>query len=251
MFIDKKTDFVISNPTSIKVNEMFNKKRIFTVLCIFVYSLTFISLNLFAAEKKRVILIDPAHGGQDTGVQLTGSVYEKDITLAVALLIKKELAAEKNIEVVLSRDADKTVSTEERRKTIEKWKPDFCLSIHVNAGFGHNASGFEIYYSEYDEHAAAGKKSTKDDLRQLRNKLSNDSLTMAKIVQDHLNVLFPRKGRGLRKADNPTVAGLNVPSLVVEVGFATHPDDRKKLASSKTQGDIAKAFASSIRKYFR
>jgi N-acetylmuramoyl-L-alanine amidase len=251
MFVDKKTDFVISNPTSMKVKDMFDKKRILSLLCIVVYFMLFISLNLFAAEKKRTMLIDPAHGGQDVGVQLTGSVYEKDITLAVALLIKKELAEENNIEVVLIRDSDKTVSTEERRRAIEKLKPDFCLSIHVNAGFGHNASGFEIYYSEYDEQAATGKKSTKDDLRQLRNKLSNDSLTMAKIVQDHLNVLFPRKGRGLRKADNPTVAGLHVPSLVVEMGFGTHSDDKKKLVSSKTQADIAKAFASSIRKYFR
>lgn len=230
---------------------MFGKKRILRMLALLVCSFLFIALDASAAEEKRVILIDPAHGGQDVGIKLTSRVYEKDITLAVALLIKKELAEEKNIEVILIRDSDKTVSMQERKKTIEKIKPDFYLSIHVNAGFGNNASGFEIYYSAFDERAAPREKTANDDFRQSRNKLSNDSLTMAKIVQDDLNVLFPRKGRGLRKSDNPTVSGVLVPSIIVEMGFGTYSDDKKKLMSSKTQADIAKALASSIRKYFR
>jgi len=50
-------------------------------------------------EKKHIILIDPAHGGQDQGIKLTNDVYEKDITLAIAQFIKKELSKESNLKL--------------------------------------------------------------------------------------------------------------------------------------------------------
>ncbi len=207
--------------------------------------------QLSAMQKKHVILIDPAHGGQDQGIKLTNDVYEKDITLAVAQFIKKELSKESNLEVVLTRDSDKTVSLEDRGKIIEKIKPDFFLSLHVNGGFGKNASGFELYYQELSEDVIKGKKAAKDNKLQVKNKYRNESLAMAKIVQENLNVLFPRKGRGVRKADLPVIEGLSVPALVVEMGFATNSDEKSKLLSSKTQTEISDALAKSIKTFFR
>ena len=201
--------------------------------------------------KKHIILIDPAHGGQEKGIKLTNDVAEKDITLAVALFIKNELAKESNLEVVLTRDSDKTVTEEDRKKIIEKIKPDFFLSLHVNGGFGKNASGFELYYQGLSEDIIKGKKTAKDNKLQLKNKCQNDSLVMAKIIQENLNALFPRKGRGLRKADLPVTDGLLVPALVVEMGFATNSEDKKKLLNLKTQADISKALAKSIKTFFR
>jgi N-acetylmuramoyl-L-alanine amidase len=210
-----------------------------------------VALNLSAAGKKYVILIDPAHGGKDQGIKLTSDVYEKDITLAVALSIKKELLKESNLEVVLTRDSDKTVTEEDRKTNIEKIKPDFLLSLHVNGGFGKNASGFELYYQGLSENIIKGKKTAKDDKLQIKNKCQNDSLTMAKIVQENMNTLFPRKNRGLRKADLLVTDGLLVPALVVEMGFATNSEDKSKLLSSKTQTEISKSLAKSIKTFYR
>jgi N-acetylmuramoyl-L-alanine amidase len=230
---------------------MFNKKNILLVFGILVCFLFCAALPSSAMGKKRIILIDPAHGGQDQGIKLTSDIYEKDITRAVALAIRKELASEKNLEVVLTRDSDKTVTEEDRKKNIEKIKPDFFLSLHVNGGFGKNASGFELYYQGLSEDIIKEKKKTKDDKLQVKNKSQNDSLAMAKIIQENLNVLFPRKGRGLRKADLPVVDGLLVPALVVEMGFATNSEDKSKLLSSKTQTEISNALAKSIKIFFR
>jgi len=230
---------------------MFNKKNILLIIGIFVCFAFCAACELSAMEKKHIILIDPAHGGQDQGIKLTNDVYEKDITLAIAQFIKKELSKESNLEVVLTRDSDKTVTEEDRKKSIGKIKPDFFLSLHVNGGFGRNASGFELYYQGLSEDIIKGKKTAKDDKLQVKNKYQNDSVAMAKIIQENLNTLFPRKGRGLRKADLPVTDGLLVPALVVEMGFATNSEDKSKLLNLKTQAEISKSLAKSIKTFFR
>lgn len=230
---------------------MSDKKKLLLVLGILMSFLICATCGVSAMGKKRILLIDPAHGGKDPGVKLTNDVAEKDLTLAVALAIKKELSQEKNIEIVLTRDADKTIDPDDRKESIEKIKPDFLLSLHVNGGFGKDASGFELYYPDFAEDMNKEKKTAKDDKAQLRNKCQNDSLKMAKIVQENLNAIFPRKGRGLRNADSPVTNGLLVPTLAVEMSFATNPEDKKKLLSLKTQTDISNALTKSVKTFFR
>jgi len=108
-------------------------------LILILFALIFViclSFNLSAAEKKHLIVIDPAHGGQDAGVKLTDKIGEKEINLAIALAMQKELAGENNIEVVLTRNSDTNVTIEERKDYILKIKPELFLSLHINAGFG-------------------------------------------------------------------------------------------------------------------
>jgi N-acetylmuramoyl-L-alanine amidase len=204
---------------------------------------------LSAAEKKHLVVIDPAHGGQDTGVKITEKVGEKDITLAIALALQKELAKEGNFEIVLTRDSDKTISFEDRRKDISKIKPDVFLSLHINAGFGKSATGFEIYYPGFKE-ITDQKKQAKDGPKDAKKYL-NDSVRLAQIIQKNLDTLFPRKGRGLREAETPILEGISIPAVVVEIGFATNPEEKKKLLSANSQSEIAKILAKSIKLFFR
>lgn len=228
---------------------MLDKKKILLILGILVSLLIFTSGDLSAAGKKKIILVDPAHGGKEQGIKLNKDVSEKDITLRVALSIKQLLAKENNLEVFLTRDSDKTVDLDDRKDSIKKIKPDLLLSLHVNGGFGKDASGFELYYPEFGEEAVKEKKAAKDNTSALKNKCQNESLRMAKIIQGNMNALFPRKGRGLRKADLPVTDGLLVPAVSVEMGFATNPEDKKKLLSVNTQTEIAKALAKSIKSF--
>jgi N-acetylmuramoyl-L-alanine amidase len=202
-----------------------------------------------AADKRHIVIIDPAHGGGDSGVKVNDKLGEKDITLAIALALQKEMAQNKNIDVVLTRDSDKTVSLEDRKKEINRLKPDIMISIHVNAGFDKNATGFEVYYPGLKN--MENKKSlTKSSVNDAKNKYLNDSVRLAQIIQKNLDTLFPRKSRGIREANQAILEGLAVPSLVVEVGFATNTEEKKKLISPDTQSDIAKALAKSITSYF-
>jgi N-acetylmuramoyl-L-alanine amidase len=233
----------------VQVEIMLDKKKILLIMGILMSLIIFTSGDLSATGKKKIILIDPAHGGKDQGVKISNDVNEKDITLAVALSIKQLLARENNLEVFLTRDSDKTVDLEDRKDSIKKIKPDLLLSLHVNGGFGKEASGFELYYPEFGEEAVKEKKAAKDNTSQLKNKCQNESLRMAKIIQGNMNALFPRKGRGVRKADLPVTDGLLVPAVSVEMGFATNPEDKKKLLAVNTQTEIAKALAKSIKSF--
>ena len=252
MIVDKRSDSAISKRKFKTGEVMFDKKKILSLLGILALAFLICGvLELSAAPRKHIIVIDPAHGGQDTGIKLTDNVAEKDITLAVALAVRKELAKENNLEVILTRDSDKEVSLEDRKKNIAKIKPDFVISLHTNAGFGKNATGFELYYQEFNKEIKKEKKTAKGDARQEKNKYLNDSVRLARIIQENLNTLFPRKGRGLRRADLPVTEDLFVPVVVVEMGFATNPEDKKKLLSLNTQTEIANALGKSIKSFFR
>jgi len=233
------------------VNVMLNDRKLCIALNILIVVLFGLFLEAMAEGKKSIILLDPAHGGKDKGLALSKDVYEKDITLTVALAIEKEMATDKKIAVVLMRDQDKTMSIEDRRKFVEQIKPEFVISLHVNGGFGKEAAGFEIYYPECGEGVMKGQKAAATGRNSIQKKCQSDSLKMAKIVQENMSNLFPRKGRGLRKADLPITDGMAIPALSVEMGFATNAGDRKKLLNEKTQAEIASALARSIKIFSR
>ncbi len=228
---------------------MLQKWQKYAVVVFSVWMMCFPLFSIQAQTVKHVVVIDPAHGGSDSGVLGVDKEAEKDLTLAIALELKKELARDGNLEVIMTRDADKTVSLEERKKDILKRNPALVLSLHINAGFGKNSSGFELYYPGFKD-AGASDKNSKKTAGNSGTKYLNDTVKLAQLVQRNLDGLFPRKGRGLREAPVPLAEGMTVPVLIVELGFATNPDEKKKLESGKTQKDIARVLAKSIRSFF-
>jgi N-acetylmuramoyl-L-alanine amidase len=199
---------------------------------------------------KRVIVIDASHGGADHGVKLSDSVNEKDITLAVATFVEREFVRSGNVQVRLTRTADKDVSLQERIKFIQSVKPDICVSIHVNAGFDKKATGYEIYFPGFKTVAGA-KNESKAILKDMtKNKHLNDSVKLAHAISRHLAAVFPKKDRGLREAPLQILEGLSVPAVVIELGFATQSEEREKLMNEATQQNIAKAIAKGIGETF-
>jgi N-acetylmuramoyl-L-alanine amidase len=228
---------------------MFHKWQKYIVVFFSVLMMCLTGISLHAQTVKHTVVIDPAHGGVDTGVIGTDKVPEKDLTLAIAQALQKELGKESNIQVILTRDADKTLSLDERKKNILKIKPAIVMSLHINAGFGKTSSGFELYYPGFKD-VETTKKDTKGARGSSDNQYLNDTVKMARLVQKNLDSLFPRKGRGLREATVPLMEGMSVPVLVIELGFATNSAEEKKLASGKIQTEIARALAKSIKSFF-
>ena len=208
-------------------------------------------LTGFGAPRQNayVILIDPAHGGEDTGV-VSDKLREKDLTLNMALLLRQEGQKISDFQLQLTRSADRSMSITERLARVAAVKPDCLVSLHVNAGFGKKATGYEVYFPGFRQAAGGGDSSAilKD---MARNKSLNDSVRLAQQMQSGLERVFPRKGRGLRDAPSPLLEGLNIPGVVVEIGFATHPDDRKKMTGQETQKAVAKALLKGLQDYFR
>jgi N-acetylmuramoyl-L-alanine amidase len=201
-------------------------------------------------QRAHVVIIDPAHGGDDGGVKLSDKEYEKDITLAIALSLKKELEKIGNIRVQLTRSSDKLVPFSERRKTAASARGELFVSIHVNAGFGKTSSGYEVYFPGVRD-AQAEQSNSKEILKDMaRNKSLNDSIRLAQLIQKNMDGVFPRKSRGIRDASVPVLEGLSIPAVLVEIGFATNPEDRKKMTDGNTQNSVARALYQSIKDFY-
>jgi N-acetylmuramoyl-L-alanine amidase len=195
-----------------------------------------------------LVLIDPAHGGEDSGV-VSDKLREKDLTMNIALLIRQEAQKIPGLQVQLTRSADRGMTIAERVKATETMKADCLLSLHVNAGFGKKSTGYEILFPGFRQAVSGGGESSPIIKDMARNKSLNDSVRLAQQIQSGLETVSPRKGRGLRDAPSPLLDGLTIPGLIVEIGFASNPEDRKKLTETETQRDVARAVVKALQDY--
>lgn len=199
---------------------------------------------------KSAILIDPAHGGADKGVALSKSVYEKAVTLAIAKEIKSYFSKTKTIKIYLTRSTDKDLSISERKQMATRLHANLLVSLNINAGFGKEASGYEVYFPGFGK-TVSSKGNSKEKIvsDMVRNEYLNNSVRFAHIVMKNIEKIFPRKNRGLRTAPIFILEGLTIPAVVIELGFATNIQDRKKLMNKKVQKSIAAAVGKSIKEY--
>jgi N-acetylmuramoyl-L-alanine amidase len=224
--------------------------------CIIILVLTamlfpFAAVTAERTSANQIVVIDPAHGGIDRGVKLSDKEWEKDVTLKIALQMQKYLQEGGNIRVRLSRTADRDVSVSERLKTVSASGAGIFISLHVNAGFGRNAAGYEVYFPGFNA-AAAEKNGADGILRDMAaNKYLNGSVSLSKIIQRNLQVVFPGKDRDLRSAPMLILEGLNLPAVVVEIGFATNKSDNKTITDEKGRRAIAQALSRSVKEFIR
>jgi N-acetylmuramoyl-L-alanine amidase len=197
-----------------------------------------------------IVLLDPAHGGNDRGV-VYDSFHEKDLTLKLARLMQEEAQKKQDLKVYLTRTADSSVSIAERVKLAEKIKAGCLLSLHINAGFANKANGYELYFPGFGKASndAGNSKAIITDM--LQNKSLNDSVLLFQHIQAALETVFSRKGRGLRDASCPLLERLRIPALILEIGFATNQGDRKHLMDKKNQRAVAKAIVKGLEDYSR
>lgn len=233
---------------------MMNKRITKTIICLSLSMFFLILVPILmvqATQAKRLVIIDAAHGGADAGVMVTDKIQEKEVTLILAQLLQKELAKSPDIQTQLTRTSDKTISNAERVKIVKAASGEVLfISLHVNAGFGNKATGYEIFFPGFKT-PATDQNESKAILKDMeQNKYLNDSVRLAQMIQRNMENVFPRKGRGLRDAPMPILGDLSIPAVVLEVGFATNTDDRKKILNEKTQQAIAQALAKGIRDYF-
>lgn len=195
--------------------------RIFKTLalCLLLLSLSSSSVS------KRVIVIDAGHGGKDTGAK-TSFVHEKDFTLAIAKKIKT-LAKDSNVKIVLTRKDDSFVSLDERVKMINAIKPDRLISLHINKSDKDTKNGYEFYVS-------------------VKNKAFAESLALAsKILPD-----LPRKlgFNKIAKANFYLLRSVDIPAMVLELGYLSNKRDQAFITSDEGQEQIARSIVASLTK---
>lgn len=174
---------------------------------------------------KKVVVIDPGHGGSDVGATRNG-IYEKTITLDVSKKVA-DMLRNKGYEVVMTRATDKTVSLQERVEISENSNPDLFVSIHVNSSNSETPSGLETHYYK------------------------DNSLELAKNVHASMLNNINSPNRGLFKSKFYVINHTTAPAILVEIGFLSNPSERDQLISEHRKQATAKAIVEGIYEYFK
>lgn len=226
---------------------------------------------------KRVVVLDPGHGGHDPGAVGPKGLYEKNVVLDIALRTRDMLSKEPDLEVFLTRDKDLFLPLEERTAIARNKDADLFVSIHVNASPNRNARGIETYLLNWtnDEEAirvAAREndisvKKMKEKMEKYRNELDvilsdlsrdykrEESMKLASYVQNSLvsdvsTVYRKTANLGVKQALFYVLVGASMPSILAEVSFISNPEEEKLLSKESYRNMLAGSIASGIRAYF-
>ncbi len=216
----------------------------------------------------RKIVIDPGHGGKDTGAIGPHGLKEKDVVLKIAKSLAKTLKNECGYQVVLTRKRDVFVPLEKRTYIANDSNADLFFSIHVNAAPSKKVRGIETYYLDLTDDpenmkvAARENASSTANLSDLQAILSdliqntklNESAKLAEVVQANLVKGLSNKYRGInnlgvKRAPFIVLTRAQMPAVLAEVAFISNPREEKMLKNDAFLSDIAVHMAKSITQY--
>ena len=217
------------------------------------------------------IVIDPGHGGHDTGTIGPTGLMEKDLCLDVALRLGKIIQQKlPGAEIVYTRSDDTFIPLEERTSIANEAKADLFISIHANSSPDHGARGIETYYLNLkgspEAMAVAARENSVSqqgvhDLEDLVKKIArtekiDESRELAEDVQDSLSKRIqktarPVKNRGVRKAPFVVLIGADMPSILTEISFLSNPADEQLLKKPEHRQRVAEGLYQGVSAYLQ
>ncbi len=216
----------------------------------------------------KTVIIDPGHGGDDLGAESPSGLVEKDVTLALAQRLSERLRREVGCRVVLTRHGDEAVSLPERSALATREEGDLFISLHANASPSSSARGYETFIlSATASDAEAGRlaefenaagpvgapagspvvgflQQTLQDLIQAES--MEESARFAALVQEHLGAVLASRNRGVKQAPFWVLAGIEMPAVLLEIGFMTNAAEAHSIATPENQARIAEAVTDAI-----
>lgn len=214
------------------------------------------------------IVIDPGHGGHDTGTIGPDGLLEKDLVVDVGRRLGKLLESRLGAEVVYTRKDDTFIPLETRTAIANQDQADLFVSIHANSSRDPNARGVETYYLNFTSSADALEVAAREnavseksihELGDLVKKIAlkekiEESHEFASDVQEALHSGLSSKSpglrnRGVKKAPFIVLIGANMPSILAEISFVSNPADERKLQTPEYRQRIAESLYRGIAKY--
>jgi N-acetylmuramoyl-L-alanine amidase len=196
----------------------------------------------------RVIVLDPGHGGSDTGVVSPHGTVEKDIALAIALRAKQRLEQEGGLEVHLTRSEDRFLPVDARAAAANRLRPDVLVSIHCNGWFDSELSGFSV---GVPAPAAPGIDAAVPRWGTRSVRAARDTEALAEALLEQLDEELSLPSRGIRSGSYAMVGASIGPAVHVECGFLTNEDDEELLLEPAFQEKVALAIARGVGEYRR
>lgn len=244
-------------------------------------------LNSAVVATPLKVMLDPGHGGYDSGAVVAG-IREADLVLQVTRHLKDLLKDDPRFEILVTRDRDLKVSLNERVKKAEQAKVDLFLSLHVNSNSDHRVQGMEVYIQNHlpadDESLLLASLENQKEIIHNQSLDTADSQSLSKktdlamIIEDlrqagrlksshrlssHLAEAWPSKNLAvsgtsqapnkqkpaIRQAPFFVITKLGIPAALIELGFLTHPKERELLNQKQTQKEMADAIYKGLISY--
>lgn len=219
-----------------------------------------------------MIVLDAGHGGQDPGTIGVGGAYEKDIVLAVTLELRRQLLATGRYRVALTRDRDVFIPLRQRVAIARTKGADLFISLHADSIASRNIRGLSVYTlsdkaSDREAEMLAQRENQADaivgmdlsvqssDIANILISLSrrdtmNQSRHFAGLVVRHLDKQVPVLPSPLRSAGLAVLTAPDVPSVLVELGYLSHPQDARLLATDAHRRRLAGSLVRAVDGYF-
>ncbi|MDX2004982.1 MAG: N-acetylmuramoyl-L-alanine amidase [Meiothermus sp.] len=222
-------------------------------------------------QVQKTVVLDAGHGGPDSGA--VGFVVEKEVALDLVLRLKPLLEAQ-GVRVVLTRDRDTALAPDKRgdlgaRANMANNQRNVFVSVHVNSALA-LAQGIEVYYfGDLMDNSLLAQVIRENGGGSLGQSLTRESQTVAqRFISDLIaqsNLRFSRQlahtvqstlvaatgavDRGVRQAPFYVIRRAQIPAILVEVGFANHPVEGRRLATEAYRQTLARAMAAGIMKF--
>jgi N-acetylmuramoyl-L-alanine amidase len=224
-----------------------------------------------ALLRKRVIVIDPGHGGSDPGAISASAVYEKTLTLKAARLVQKELLRSGRYIVVLTRNGDQSIPLRDRVAFARAADADLFISLHADAHPDPAVRGASVYTLSKKasdvEAAALAERENKADLISgvdlsheapevanilidlTRRETMNRSASLAKLLVRHMGKRMALVRNTHRFAGFAVLKAPDVPAVLIELGYTSNRQDRRMLQQESYLKDLAAAIAEAVNAY--
>lgn len=221
---------------------------------------------------KKVIVLDPGHGGQDPGAIGYSGVYEKNITLAMGRELKALLDKKGKYKVYLTRNTDKFIPLRERVKIARRYKADLFMSIHADSALNRSAKGLSVYTLSENasdkEAAALAERENKADvisglnlvehskevsdilINLAQRETMNRSSEFASFMVQEMRQSVKLVANTHRFAGFAVLKAPDIPAVLLEMGYLSNRQEEKLLQQKSYRKKLAESAAEAIDKYF-
>ena len=229
--------------------------------------------RLAQAERLIIVALDAGHGGEDPGAIGPSGLYEKDVVLSVAKKLRARINAQPGMRAFLTRESDYFVPLHDRVNKARRVQADLFISIHADAFMNPQARGASVFaLSDKGATSTAArwlaKKENASDLvggvnirvqdaHVMRAMLDmsttaqiQDSLKLGHAVLGHLGKVGRLHKPRVEQAGFAVLKAPDIPSILVETGFITNPEEESKLKNEAYQNELADALMAGIKRYF-
>lgn len=222
-------------------------------------------------DRNKIIVIDAGHGGKDPGAVGYRNYREKIVVYKISKELKKILKS-RGYRVYMTRDKDTFVKLSKRTAYANRKKADIFISIHANAVAKKNAKkvhGIECYFLSPSRSSRAQRVAAKENSADLSDMNRYGKNTFLKFLNHHkilasnklaidlqrgmlgaLNKNYKVRDGGVREGPFWVLVGAQMPAVLVEVGFISHPEEAKRLVNNKYRKTMALGLADGIERYF-